>query len=427
MSKYTICYNFESFLILWNTYTNTKVKLVFPDTNKLLDSNILDFDLIQKNNISLWNFLYKKKFIVEKDNEIKIIMNERIDEILQNKSLQLKLFIGEKCNFRCSYCWQTHDSFYDMPSTIYDKISNLLCKKSDDYNSLFIDWIGGEPLLYIDNIIEYSRKWIEISKKYKKQYAAAITTNGYYLTPEIAQKLQKCKVLIYQVTLDGCKDVHNRNRNTSSGLSDTYSIIKKNLESIASYKTLRHLKFIIRINVTRDILDNQEKVIQSMKELKLNSNFKFYLAPVWDTNSENYGILLTEYLQFADTCHKNDLNINSLFSNPGVSMICPYINQFTYNINYLGEIKKCLGYPSTSNLNNIADFISSGIEDRDPWWQNKEKAECKNCNAYPLCLNLICPYKQLCLKELFFTKEMGLCLDINKEWELKESRDYYDT
>lgn len=417
ISKYTICYNFGSFLIMWNTYTNTRIKLVFSDRNRKSDFNILDIELIEKN-APIRNFLLEKKFFVEEDNEPQIIVNERIQEMLKDKSLQLKLFIGERCNFRCSYCWQTHDSTYDMPGTVYDKISSLLREKAADYNSLSIDWIGGEPLLYIDDIIKYSTKWIEISKKHKKQYTAAITTNGYYLTPEVAKKLQKCKILVYQVTLDGCKDVHNKTRNTSNNFLDTYSTIKENLELIACDKALRHLQFIIRLNITRDILDNQEKVIQSMKELKFNSNFKFYLVPVWDTNLDTYGITLIEYLKFMNVCLESNLNVSSLLSNPGTSIICPYINQFTYNINYLGDIKKCLGYPSISNLDQISDSANSTIIHGSPWWKIKERTECEDCSAYPICLNLICPHKELCLKELFFAKEMGLCLDINKEWEL---------
>lgn len=130
------------------------------------------------------------------------------------------------------------------------------------------------------------------------------------------------------------------------------------------------------------------------------------------------GPLPIEYLKFMNVCLESDLNVSSLLSNPSTSIICPYINQFTYNINYLGDIKKCLGYPSISYLDQISDSANSTIIHGSPWWKIKERTECEDCSAYPICLNLICPHKELCLKELFFAKEMGLCLDINKEWEL---------
>lgn len=95
----------------------------------------------------------------------------------------IKFYLGSACNYRCSYCRQwEHASLVHMSDVEIDKhIDTLteLINKHKKPSDVTIQWWGGEPLLYIDDIM---RIFDKLPKGTKQQF----TSNGSLMTMDIA-------------------------------------------------------------------------------------------------------------------------------------------------------------------------------------------------------------------------------------------------
>jgi len=72
-----------------------------------------------------------------------------------------------------------------------------------------------------------------------------MTTNGYLLTPDIAEKLMSWGILRYQITMDGAPEDHNRNHPGRSG-EPTFDVIFQNLLALRERPEDFHID--LRIN-----------------------------------------------------------------------------------------------------------------------------------------------------------------------------------
>lgn len=74
-------------------------------------------------------------------------------------------------------------------------------------------------------------------------YSASIVTNGYLLTPEVAETLAACDVKMAQITLDGSRKDHDSRRFLRNG-QPTYDAILDNVSKVTHL-----LDISIRCNV----------------------------------------------------------------------------------------------------------------------------------------------------------------------------------
>ena len=85
-----------------------------------------------------------------------------------------------------------------------------------------------------------------------------MVTNGYLLTGEIAEKLEKLQIERLQITLDGEPGIHNKRRKLAKD-ENTFEVIIRNIKNII--ESDRNLQFIIRINVDNDNAKSIGKIL----------------------------------------------------------------------------------------------------------------------------------------------------------------------
>ena len=92
----------------------------------------------------------------------------------------IRILFGHACNFRCKYCQQNHTSYEHISK---DKILKLekLIEKLDLSILDTVQYWGGEPLLYWDEIKEFHNFFNKINPKIK----TCIVTNGSLMNEEI--------------------------------------------------------------------------------------------------------------------------------------------------------------------------------------------------------------------------------------------------
>jgi uncharacterized protein len=161
------------------------------------------------------------------------ILEFYLDRKLSSATMQ----VTQLCNFRCEYCCysgayetRTHSNKVMSWDTAQKGI-DFLVDHSADSNRLSLGFYGGEPLLEPDLIgrcIEYAEKRTE-----GRGITFHVTTNGTLLTGDIVDFLFRHDVSI-TISLDGPRDVHDKNRKFAFNNCGTFDRIMENISLIRS-------------------------------------------------------------------------------------------------------------------------------------------------------------------------------------------------
>ena len=136
------------------------------------------------------------------------------------------------CNFDCPYCFENHRPGRMSPETqenIVALAGRLL--KAAGGKALRVAWFGGEPLMMPDIIEKLSGRLMALAAAQGATYSASIITNGYLLTQDVADMLERCRVQHAQITLDGIGPAHDKTRHLAGG-GPTFEHIVKNLRTL---------------------------------------------------------------------------------------------------------------------------------------------------------------------------------------------------
>ena len=113
-------------------------------------------------------------------------------------SKRVFLHLGEECNLKCKYCYQSslHDSRSLFKYELNEEFIRYLSDKYDGTDTTIV-YFGGEPLLYLDEIIK-----IENILK-DKNIKRSIISNGLNLTPSIVKYFNNDERLSFVLSHDG--------------------------------------------------------------------------------------------------------------------------------------------------------------------------------------------------------------------------------
>ncbi len=198
------------------------------------------------------NFLSSKRIkeIVHPDDEV-------LSEYLDRKLRMITLQVTQQCNLRCSYCiysgnyYNRSHSNRRMSEELAKKAINFLIEHSKDVKTINIAFYGGEPLLELELIkkcISYAEEKAE-----GKNLTFSITTNGTLVSDEIIEYFQKYDINLL-ISLDGPKDVHDRNRIFASNGRGSFEKIFENLERIR----LKYPAFYRKISFNTVLADKND-------------------------------------------------------------------------------------------------------------------------------------------------------------------------
>lgn len=203
---------------------------------------------------------------------------------LTNKNQELIIFPTEKCNFRCTYCYEDF-SIGRMSKDIVKGIKALMAKRAPELDNLYLSWFGGEPLVAKDIVVDISKYAYELSREYNFGYVGEITTNGYSLTPKVFSQLTEVNVLKYQISLDGPKEIHNMTRLRADG-KGTFERIWENLLSIRDSN--KPVSITIRVHLDNEKLNYIDSLIADIrKEFIFDRRFSVFFKPIEKLGGKN--------------------------------------------------------------------------------------------------------------------------------------------
>jgi uncharacterized protein len=335
-------------------------------------------------------------FIVRRDLDERKKIDEAVRLIrFDDSGLSLTIAPTLSCNFACDYCFQgDHARTPTMPWDVSGKLLNFVKKKLAGKDRLGVSWYGGEPLLAKDTLFGLSEELITVCEGIGVSYSASIVTNGYFLTPDVAERLAGLKVTSIQVTLDGDRDVHDKRRPLIGGGATFDRIVGNLVEAVRDTR----LGISVRVNIDRRNSDSIERLIDRLCDAGLagRKNFSMYFAPV-DICSRECLKIASEVMPLEEYA-KIEMKLLKVASERGLAKpsmpfrmfsLCAAVKPNGFVVLPNGDVHKCwntVSYPDerVCGIDGIDGADSTETQAR---WLGQELFSIPECETCPILVN----------------------------------------
>lgn len=172
--------------------------------------------------------------------------------------LELIILPTEKCNFRCTYCYEDF-AIGAMKPAIVRSLKTFISRRMPSIRALSLSWFGGEPLLAKHVIADVGTHAHDLANQLGIDFSGGLTTNGYLLDEATLLNLHTIRHRHFQITLDGPRDAHNLTRRRADGRG-TFDQIWQNLQII--HRSQLDVEVLLRIHVGPTNTDKLPELIE---------------------------------------------------------------------------------------------------------------------------------------------------------------------
>lgn len=367
-----------------------------------------------------WNFLNnlnRKTYSVEEANLIcklakkGIIVEDNKDELsglayLENKScyqnsvFKMTIFTTNACNFRCTYCMQSHETRI-LDDAVSDKIIDAIDAVSRKVKKLDIMWFGGEPLLQYRKMKKILSYALPICEKNHCELVSHAVTNGYLLDEDMVCEMKELHVRGLQITVDGNRNIHNSRRILADG-TGTYDIVCSNIITV-----LKHgISVTLRINIDKESVHTVPEILNDIPECYRNmvsisicnlfqeenkqSTYSFYYQAI--KMGYQYSARYNEYAG-CQSCGFNSLVVDT----DGKIRFCTNAEQ---EDGIIGELKS----------HGIVSYKHRSSYEKDLMQSVRDRKQCQSCIELPFCIGSCKKSVKIENKTCFKQHSDGLCL-----------------
>jgi uncharacterized protein len=334
-----------------------------------------------------------RMFVNDDTDELGILEKRFREGTTSRSTFELTIVTSLGCNFDCPYCFENK-----APAILDAETEELLLEVVDaqleTIEHLEVTWYGGEPLLAQDRIDRLSEAFIERTRAAGVKYAATIVTNGYLLTPDVAQRLVALEVKRAQITLDGPAETHDLMRPLRNGRG-TFDVILENIVACADL-----IPIAIRVNLDASNVDESTRLLDQLVELDLAGRVTVYPGHIVaypdqaGAPSETYQsscFTLPEFAHverdFLEAAYERGL-AKPRMRGP-ISSPCTAIRANDLIVGARGELYKC--YDNVGDPREVIGHLRSWRDPNDrvlKWLRYDPFADegCRSCIALPTCM-----------------------------------------
>ncbi|MDE1461793.1 radical SAM/SPASM domain-containing protein [Spartinivicinus poritis] len=366
---------------------------------------LVEKDYSVKLNRQLESTLTSSGFLVDAEfDEIEAVKTNYFKERQDKSTLMLTVAPTMACNFACGYCFQgLNKDLRKIDEKVPDAIYQFIESKKQELSNLSITWYGGEPLMGRETIFELSDKIIKLCDESSINYNSGIVTNGFFLTPKVAQKLFDRRCTYAQVTIDGMEEVHDKQRPLLSGRGS----FKEIMQNIRAVMEETPFAIAVRVNVGQENLVSAEKLLTYLTEEGYSQygQFSVYFAPIEASTAES-GTAFNESLskqEFNERLIKlraraTEAGLSSVVTAPtGILGMCVAAHEGGYVISPNGDLHKCweTAHDPSKRIGTIFDHTNSNVTVNSQLWENWSPFDnpvCSNCSILPMCGGF-CPHR----------------------------------
>lgn len=378
--------------VLVNTFTGEMFRLD-KDVMDIVKNNELPTD---KNIYD--DFLKSGIIISDEIDELKMIDYANKRSKYDSEILSLTILLTEKCNLKCTYCFQGGGELHQTVLTDESKmkIKGFIINKIEEYRPKILSLMlfGGEPLLDFNN----NRDWLfeikEICNKNEIGFVTSIITNGLLITPSMMKDLENLNCESIQITLDGPKESHDKRRVYKNG-DGTFDKIIEKVKLVKDYEQLPNP--VIRINIDKDNIENIESLLKYLKDNELDDcNYDFGIIKKTTAACASYQGTCFEDSELAAVIDSLWDKMKELgfkvYERPQKKFIfCGLYKEASFTISPTGYLYKC--WEHVSDPKHLIGEINSegGVE---KWlypyydWMSHDPLkieECRECIYLPAC------------------------------------------
>jgi len=391
-------------LVLWNSYRGSMC--VFQPAQGKAIKKLLRKPGFEARCKGIVQYLYDRGFLVEEGtNEYRRIQLGFGREQYRSDRLELILLSSEDCNFRCQYCYEDFTRGTMQP-WVRAGIKKLVEGRLPSLRTLTVLWFGGEPLYGWSAIEELAPFFQQVADEHRLAFGSSMTTNGYLLTPEVAEKLLSWRVRSFQVTIDGAPEDHDRNRPARDG-QGTFATIFSNLHALSARPD--SFQVDVRVNFDRnnhphitEFLDLLEQSFGHDPRFRL----RFRAVGKWGGPKDEQlatcgvGESTQIQLQLREEARRRNLNVTEdLRDIHGMgAQVCYAARPYNLVIGATGQVMKCTVELDKNDRNVVGQINADGElrlnEDRMALWTEpafERDTKCQKCVVLPTCQGIYCP------------------------------------
>ncbi|MDA0565661.1 radical SAM protein [Streptomonospora sp. S1-112] len=349
--------------------------------------------------------LAERGYVVPEDHDEGAEAKELRDARLQRRdTLELILMPTESCNFRCTYCYEDF-ALGRMLSGVREGVRELVRRRHAEggLKALRVSWFGGEPLVAFDVIEELSEYFLEFAAANGIDYRAGMTTNGYLLTPDVAERCVDLGIRQLQITLDGPRHSHDASRPLMGG-GATFDDIVANVRGLA--ESGLDFSALLRTNFSPSNVGSVPELLEELGGIvDGDDRFQVIFRPVgkWGgANDAGTETATGREAEDAKLALYHDAQCHDLPSGdtrtlrPGGS-VCYAANPWSFLIRPNGIVNKCT--VALRDARNMVGRLSpDGALNLDDslmrlWTDNDEAHDtgCQACFFRPSCQGAHCP------------------------------------
>lgn len=387
--------------------TNTIVPIHEKD-KCTIDAFLDNLKLFEEENPIIFQKFIKYGFIIKTDfDELEFLRFMNKKDLFSSRDFRLTINPTLDCNMNCWYCsvvtaGAIRSKAY-MSKDIINKVKMLITDltSSSNMEGIYLDWFGGEPLLYFDEVIyPISVHCKEQILKNKINFTHFITTNGY-LVDKYIDKFNEISLNNFQITIDGNEKRHDTIRRHFGHPS--FNKIIKNVLLIC--EKITNSQIILRINYDKQTLKNVSEIIPFIpKEMRHKITITLNKVYQIDRVHTEENLILK---QVKEEFELAGYRVDYWAFRPNTYHKC-YSDRLNHAvINYNGDVFKC-------TARDYSEKLKAGVlnhEGKIDWnlalvsamyaYAPFENEKCINCRMLPICIGP-------CIQHAFENRKKGV-------------------
>lgn len=179
--------------------------------------------------------------------------------------------VNYRCNYRCSFCHYWCDPMGDLPETTPEQF-RAGSEKLAEWGTILVSLAGGEPLMRPDIV--------EIVRAVGEHHFPFMTTNGWFITRELAEELFAAGLWGVSVSIDYADAARHDGQRGRPGA------FERALAGIEHFGRARRYKWQ-RVNWMAVLLDDNLDQIEPMIKMAAERGAYFMVQPYCDEKTGN--------------------------------------------------------------------------------------------------------------------------------------------
>lgn len=412
-------------LVLWNS--NSGAIAVFQKDQASTIEAMLHRKGFESEENGIVRYLADRGFLVRQGTDEYTLFQLAFGQAQHRTDLlDLTLLASEDCNFRCIYCYEKF-SRGTMAPEVRHGVKEFVKNRLPGLRALTIGWFGGEPLYGFEAIEDLAPFFLEKAQEKSLTFNSHMTTNGYLLTPDIAEKLLTWRIKQFQITLDGPPTCHDHSRPSRDG-GKTFEIILTNLKELS--RRPEEFRVDLRVNFSPKNAYGIEEFLDLVeRELEHDSRFRMLFRPVgkWggdkDANLEVCGFGEGEkaILEFERLAREKGLALADGFKSKSFfgAQVCYAARPYHLIVGASGKLMKCTIALDQDERNVVGHISPEGNAQVDPgklahwvapYFEHDD--QCQRCAVLPVCQGCSCPLPRI-------THGERSCIPARANWKVE--------